>query len=107
MKLRVKMLTVMVTVFVVFVIAGLAYGYIRYSEIRVSTLENTVSEMDTTLSEALAAKEDVWITNALMIAQNPIIAEGLAEKDRQSCIELLDHYGDTYREFTSFQNVQI
>ena len=107
MKLRVKMLTVMVTVFVVFVIAGLAYGYLRYSEIRSNTLESTVSEMNTTLFEALAAKEDVWITNALMIAQNPIVAAGLAERDRKSCIDLLDQYGDTYREYTGFQNVQI
>ncbi|MFW6361465.1 MAG: hypothetical protein ACOC2R_06910 [Spirochaetota bacterium] len=86
MKLRSKLLTIVVVVFAAFIISAVVYGYIHYTDIRTDTLEETITDMNADLSEALEAKEDTWITNALQIAHNPIIERGMAREDRESCM---------------------
>ncbi len=107
MKLRSKLLTIVVAVFAAFIVSAIVYGYIHYADIRTDTLEETITGMNADLSEALEAKEDTWITNALQIAHNPIIERGMAQGDRESCIALFERYGNAYSEYTGFNNVQI
>ncbi len=107
MKLRSKLLTIVVVVFTIFIISAFIYGYMHYVDIRTATIEETVAAMHTDFSEALQAKEDTWITNALQIAHNPIIERGMAQGDRESCIALFERYGNAYSEYTGFNNVQI
>ena len=107
MKLRSKLLTIVVAVFTIFILSAFIYGYMHYLDIRTATIEETVAAMNNDLSEALQAKEDTWITNALQIAHNPIIERGMAQGDRDSCIALFERYGNAYSEYTGFNNVQI
>lgn len=107
MKLRSKLLSIVVAVFTIFILSAIIYGYMQYSNIRTLTLEETAANMNADLSEALEAKEDTWISNALQIAHNPIIQRGMAQGDRQSCIALFERYGNAYSEYTGFNNVQI
>jgi methyl-accepting chemotaxis protein len=107
MKLRSKLLIIIAAVFTIFILSAFLYGYKQYTGIRTATLAETETAMNADLSEALESKEDTWITNALQIAHNPIIELGMAQGDRQSCIALFERYGDTYSEYTGFNNVQI
>ena len=62
-----------------------------------------MSELET----ALAAKDDVWLTNALQIANNPVIVEAMSNGDRVKCIDILDQYSSIFKENTGFRNVQV
>ena len=82
-------------------------GLIQYRAIRLDTLESTAGEFRTLVRAEIAAKEDVWLTNALQIAENPLIRTAMLENDRQAAIDMLVRYNEVFRESTNFRNVQV
>ena len=83
------------------------YGVFQYTDIRESSLQRTVSQIRTQFSDALAAKKDVWLTNALQIAENPVIERAMRDGDRRTAIEILNQYSTLFQENTGFNNVQV
>lgn len=107
MKIRGKILVLFSIIIVVFFAISVPYVYFQFVHIRENTFENTVETMKMELQNALSAKDDVWLTNALQLANNPIISEAMYEGDRQTCIDVLNRYSSLFAENTSFNNVQV
>lgn len=59
------------------------------------------------LDNDLNAKKDTWLSNALQIAFNKNIIDALDAGDRGEMVEILKHYGKTFKENTNFKNVEI
>ncbi|MFP4268409.1 MAG: methyl-accepting chemotaxis protein [Spirochaetaceae bacterium] len=107
MKIRTKVFIIFISMMVVFLVLSGTYAYVQVSNIRNSTLQDTRDILVSEFETAMSAKADVWLTNALQIANNPIISRAMEEGDRQSCIETLARYSRLYKENTTFNNVQV
>ncbi|MFW5811353.1 MAG: methyl-accepting chemotaxis protein [Alkalispirochaetaceae bacterium] len=83
------------------------YGIYQFNQVRTDTLANTADDMQTSLEVALSAKEDVWLTNALQIAFNPLVREAMITGDRQLAIDTLTQQSEVFRENTNFRNVRV
>jgi methyl-accepting chemotaxis protein len=79
----------------------------QLSNVRENTLQQQSDLFRSKIDEALEAKKKVWLTNALQIANNPIITESMRDRERQPVIDILAHYGQVFKDNTSFQNVQV
>lgn len=100
--------TIVIFVVIAVLLAGLVpYGLYQYNGIRESSLRRTVDQIRTQFSDALDAKKDVWLTNALQIAENPVIEQAMRDEDREAAIEILNQYSRLFRENTGFNNVQV
>jgi methyl-accepting chemotaxis protein len=95
------------TLTAVLIAALVPYGIVQYNNVQRDSLQQTATSMETRFEDAMSAKEDVWLTNALQIANNPIIAQAMEERDRETAIGLLDRYSELFRENTGFNNVQV
>jgi len=91
----------------VLIAALVPYGVVQYNNVQQDSLQQTATSMETRFEDAMSAKEDVWLTNALQIAKNPIVAQAMEERDRQTAIGLLNRYSELFRENTGFNNVQV
>jgi len=107
MGIRGKALVVLTVVLVLLMGTMIPFGVFQYRAIRSQSIENTVTEFVSLLDDAMRAKEDVWLTNALQIAENPLIKEAVASGDREIAFEILQRYGEIFREHTNFNNVQV
>ena len=107
MGIRGKTTIIIVGITAVLIAALVPYSLIQYNSVRDDSLRQTAESMTTRLNDALSAKEDVWLTNALQIAENPVISRAMAERDRQTAIDLLNEYSELFRENTGFNNVQV
>lgn len=63
--------------------------------------------MENSLGDAIGAKEEVWLTNALQIAENPFIKEAFATSDREAAFAVLTQYNATFAENTDFLSIQV
>ena len=75
--------------------------------VRSQTLESAARGFRADVEGQLAAKRDVWLTNALQIAENPLIVEAMATGDREAALAMLQQYNTVFRENTNFRNVQV
>ena len=75
--------------------------------VKKAQLVRTKKMMTKTFDNTLNAKKDTWLSNALQIAFNAEVIDALEKGDRQSMIELLKNYGQTFKENTNFKNVAI
>ena len=107
MSIRAKALVTIVIVIGIMFTGLVPYGILQYRQIREATLERTVGDMTGRFTDVLSAKEDVWLTNALQVAENPVIERSLRDGDREAAITMLDHYSELFQENTSFNNVQV
>ncbi|HDQ15327.1 MAG TPA: methyl-accepting chemotaxis protein, partial [Sediminispirochaeta sp.] len=107
MKIRKKLFFAILAAILVMVLYSLGFGYFQFSGIREKTLADKAQILETELDNALKAKNDVWLTNALQIANNPIIQEAMAQGDRRTAIDFLQRYSEIFREHTTFNNVQV
>ena len=107
MNIRRKAFFVVATILFLVLLITLPYGFYQFEQIEEATLADTAGEMETKLQDALSAKEDVWLTNALQIAKNPTIVEAMEEEDRQLAVEMLTRYTELFRENTNFNNVRV
>ncbi|MFO8042636.1 MAG: methyl-accepting chemotaxis protein [Alkalispirochaeta sp.] len=107
MGIRGKGLVVLFGVLLLLLAVVLPLGWLQYSRIADQTLSDTAETFRRTLDSELSAKSDVWLTNALQIAENPMIVEAMATGDRDSAIAILNRYNTVFRENTNFRNVQV
>ncbi|HKK47750.1 MAG TPA: methyl-accepting chemotaxis protein [Alkalispirochaeta sp.] len=107
MGIRGKGLVVLFGVLIALLAVVVPLGWMQYSQIENQTLSDTAETFRRTLGSELSAKSDVWLTNALQIAENPMIIDAIAENDRQAAISILNRYNTVFRENTNFRNVQV
>lgn len=86
---------------------GLAVTYFKLEEAKTLVLKDKAKELGENLESSLEAKKEVWLSNALLIANNPLIVKSLAEGDRKMLIEILADVGKVFKENSNFSNVQI
>ncbi|MFW5796028.1 MAG: methyl-accepting chemotaxis protein [Alkalispirochaeta sp.] len=107
MSIRGKALIVLGVILFLLMGTMIPFGVFQYRTIRDQSIDDTVKEFTSLLQDAIRAKEDVWLTNALQIAENPLIKEAIVSEDRESAFAMLQQYGDIFRESTNFANVQV
>ena len=107
MKLSLKILVLLLLISFVAVGINLFIGFSRLSNIKQDTFQNTTNKLKTQLENSLRAKEKVWLTNALQIANNPIIKEAMYNDDRETCISVLENYSKIFKENTTFNNINV
>ena len=106
-KLSTKILLILVLVSVVAVGVNVFIGYTRLNSIKQNTLKSTSQDLKTQMKDSINAKEKVWLTNALQIANNPIIQKAMYEGDRETCISILNEYSQIFKENTTFNNINV
>lgn len=82
-------------------------GVALFGDTRDATYQEIQGELRGRLDDLLAAKADVWLTNALQIARNPLIIEAMATGNREAAIAILNNLGDLFSQNTTFRNVQV
>lgn len=87
--------------------ANIFIGYVSLNEITEQTLNNTAEDLKRQVLDNLNAKVKVWLTNPLQIANNSIIQEVMYEGDREAVINILINYSETFRENTTFNNINV
>src|SRR6056297_2309669 len=106
-KLSTKVLIILLVISVIAIGANIFIGYMRLNDITDQTLNNTAEDLKTQMVDSLNAKEKVWLTNALQIANNPVIKKAMYEGDRETVINILNNYSETFRENTTFNNINV
>jgi len=93
------------------IIAGLTIVIISsmssISNIQKEVYGNTKKELAKLYQFKINAKEKVGLTNALNIANNLYVIEGLKTNNRDLTIKGLKHISDTFKKFTNFKNIKI
>ncbi|MGM0501010.1 MAG: methyl-accepting chemotaxis protein [Bacillota bacterium] len=107
LKIKKKFLLILSVIAVTSIIIIALIGYWGLNGLENDVVDSTVSEMEKELNDALKAKEKVWLTNALQIANNPIIQESMAQGNREEAIKLLNEYSETFKSNTGFNNVNV
>lgn len=107
MSIRGKTLLAVLLIIAVLLGATIPYGVYQFGQIRGETLTDTAGQLRTKLEDALSAKRDVWLTNALQIANNPLVLEAVARGDRSGAAQILSRQSELFAENTNFNNVQV
>ena len=107
MKLGKKIAILMLSIFIVSIVINIIVVFYELSHIKTQTLQYAADSFRIQLNNCLVAKKKVWLTNAIQIAKNPIIQKGMYENDRNTCIMLLNNYGNVFKEHTTFKNIRI
>ncbi|MDD5717837.1 MAG: methyl-accepting chemotaxis protein [Sulfuricurvum sp.] len=80
---------------------------ISVGEIREDIYATQTKEMTTLFDEAIDAKNSVGITNAIGIAKNSAVVNGLINNDREGTLKSLKELSKEYKENTKFGNIKI
>lgn len=107
MSIRIRIFIIIAVIFFFSLLILIPYIFYEFTRIKDQTLANVSSAITADFENTLEAKKKVWLTNALQIANNPIIEEAMANGERQRCIDMLNHYGTVFRENTGFKNVNV
>ena len=89
-----------------FIIVLINY-FISVGEIKENIYETQAKEMKTVFEEALESKKNVGLTNAISIATNAGVVNGLANGDRQQTLGSLKSLSKEFKENTKFGNIKI
>lgn len=89
-----------------FVVVLINY-WISVDQIREDSYALQSKEMNTVFTEALKAKNSVGITNAINIAKNSAVVNGLTSGDREGTLKSLKSLSKEYKEHTKFGNIKI
>jgi methyl-accepting chemotaxis protein len=89
-----------------FVIVLINY-FISIGEIRDNIYQTQAKEMKTIFEEAIESKKNVGITNAISIATNGAVINGLANANRQQTLDSLKTLSKEFKENTKFGNIKI
>lgn len=101
-------LYVPLTLFIVFGFLGIIYNYhVSLGGITQKTYEKEEIHLKDYFAQKLMAKEDVGISNAITIADNHFVIEGLEKHDRAIAIKGLDALSKRFKENTKFHNIKI
>ena len=107
MSLRVKTIFLFLGIFVLFIGAIGIYVLVKCQDTQDLSLTKSSEDLRNTITQAVDAKKDVWLTNALQIAKNPLIIQSMARSDRETAIAILNEYGNDFKEYTNFKNVRV
>ena len=102
-KIHVTLIVSMIVGLVI--IATTAYYSIQNIEKNVYAEES--SFLGEYINDALVEKEAVGITNAIMLAQNPILIKALYTRDRALAFKELKKYNKLFKNNTKFHNIKI
>lgn len=102
-KILIFLIIATITITVFFVI----YMNNKFSALEKEVLNKELTLLKTELDDAISQKETVWLTNALLIANNPALQQFVAQGDRDDVIKLLGQYSKNFKENTNFKNVKI
>ncbi len=102
-----KMHIIFAVLFIVSLVVLSVFVYFQLNNIRLTELASTKNNMKTIFYNALNAKKDTWCTNALQIAFNPTIIDGMLSNDREKIVGALKNYSKIFRKYTGFKNVSI
>ncbi len=93
------------------ILIGLVIILVNYfraiADIERHTYEQSAKELNSFFEDAFEAKNDVGLTNAIMIAQNFSVIEALKQNDRQMAIDGITRISDEFKRATKYQNVKI
>lgn len=81
--------------------------WLSVDQIREDIYANQAKEMKTVFNEAIEAKNSVGITNAIGIAKNSAVVNGLISEDREGTLKSLKSLSKEYKEHTKFGNIKI
>lgn len=89
-----------------FVIVLINY-WISVDQMRDDVYGTQAKEMTTVFEEAIEAKKNVGITNAISISKNGAVVSGLASSDRELVLNSLKSLSKEYKDNTKFGNIKI
>ncbi len=106
LTIRRKIIFILFGILIISSLIIIPYILQKLSTIEDETLLRTSTSFKAELQNALIAKDKVWLTNALQIANNPLIEEAMSSGDRDTCISVLKKYSGIYKKNTGFKNVK-
>ena len=107
MSTRFKTILIQSVLLVIVLGCIIPYAISQFRTIADHNFNQIARQLEREVSQAVAAKEDVWLTNALQIAKNPAVREAMCSTDRAPAILLLSDYTMTFAENTNFRNVRV
>lgn len=72
-----------------------------------SVEETKTKELKNFVTEQIAGKENIGITNAINISKNKYIINSLAQEDREIAIKALEDVVQTFKDSTPYKNIKI
>jgi methyl-accepting chemotaxis protein len=107
MKLSRKFLIINLSALAVLLLVILTIGFSYYNNIREETIEKEVESVKKVYQDALDAKKEIWIGNALLIANNPKVKSSLLDTNRADLGAVLNTIGKSFKENTGFKNINV
>lgn len=92
---------------VIGVVVVLINYWLSVDHLQQGVYEAQSKEMKTVFDEAIESKNSVGITNAINLAKNSTVANGLIKNDRESVIRTLQDLSKEYKSSTKFGSVKI
>ncbi len=107
MKLSRKFLTINLTALVILLIVILAIGFSYYNNIKKESIAKRVESIKRVYKDNLDAKKEIWIGNALLIANNPKVKSCLLDTNRKELARAVNKLGNSFKENTGFKNIKV
>ncbi len=74
---------------------------------KVETYQKEEKSLRSFFESALQSKEDIGLSNAINIAENHYVIEGLKNNNREFAIEGLRHVTESFKAYTNYKNIKI
>lgn len=107
MKLSRKFLIINLSALAILLMVTLAIGFSYYNNIREETIAKEVESVKKVYQDALDAKKEIWIGNALLIANNPKVKSALLDTNRADLGAVLNTIGKSFKKNTGFKNINV
>jgi methyl-accepting chemotaxis protein len=107
MSIRLKTLLLSFSFLLIINAIIIPYTLNQFRISREISFQQTRDKLVREVEQAVAAKEDVWLTNALQISWNPVIRESLSRGFREDAIRILDNYDEEFKKYTNLHNVRV
>ena len=89
-----------------FIIVGIT-SYQTLNKMEEYAFEKEAEKFEVALNDQIKSKNNVWITNALQLAMNSDIQEGIISGDKEALVETFAGIGKMYSENTPFKKVNV
>jgi len=107
MSLKKKIIIFLGSTVVLFFLIGLPVTFYQTNKLKKHILDSKTQQFKKLLDTLVNNKTDVWLTNSLQIAKNPMIIKGVETNNRELCLQAINNFDKTYKTFTNFKNVKI
>ncbi|MCB9481775.1 MAG: hypothetical protein H6680_08180 [Desulfobacteraceae bacterium] len=107
MKLNSKLFTISFSGILSILVIGTFFVFFHFKNLEQEIEKQKASEIKNEFERILDAKKDVWLTNALQIAQNFEIRQALKAGDREKAYRVISSLGNVFKENTNFKNVAV